>query len=983
MRKRGRATSPLLTLFLLARCISCLQAGEPSPVLFHASFDDTLEARGARGVVSPAQVTGKVEFRAGKVGKALLCGGDAALVKYPVEGNIHPVQGTVMMWVQAVDWHPDEQAFHVFFETEGPGWLVLYKFWDGGFLMLSGADHEHYSSAWDKGFSIRNGEWHHLAGVWQKERLELYVDGKPRIKRYLPSLPQSFVAFFHLGDAGWSKPHTSHTLLDEVTIYRYALPAEQIAAAARGEQVSFQPAIHLDIEPHPARNQWIITIDACGYVGEEGEGRTATVEIVSSGKVAASGLVKEFTDGVGKLILDISRVPVGRQTVVAKILDERGNAVARVEQSFEKPPDAPWANNKIGLDDRVLPPFTKIHVGGAKTVGGRNSTGNCVTCWGRKYVLDGPFPTQIESAGESLLASPLTLSVATTQGEIRFAKTSGRVTDWSPTRAHHEGRAFSPELLLTTGSTLEYDGMLWTEVTLTPTKPLTITHLALHIPLRAAHAIYLHHARANWGDDDAGFLPEQGYESAAFQPFLWLGDDDRGLAWFAESLQSWSLSPGKPFQRVRRRGETVEMEIEIINKLTPLSQPLTFTFGLQATPVKPIPSAAKGWRLGNLGTADTLKDPSMGNIQVIWCNGNLAHFGYPWPQDPERFRKLVDEYHAKNTLVVPYVNLNFFSSGAPEWNYYSADWRDPGRSFSGGDVGEMGHDLIGACPHSEAWRDFITWKIARFIEEFKVDGIYIDCWEPYPCLIEDHGCGWRDAEGRLHGRIPIRDMREIVRRVRAVFAEKRPRFHLIIHMSADLVIPLLSFADSMLDGEQYRGDPTLGEDYLQVVPLDKWRVMANGDKWGVFPFFLPEFAPGKNRRDPLPTERLMGIMLTHGASPWPIWCNSQAIFNVWKILDKFGVVDAEFIPYWKPNGVTCDNREVIVSVYRKPGHAMLAVLNSGRESTDVTLRLDASKLRLRQGFSAKDVVDDSPLTIQNGVVRLTLPGRGYRLIVVE
>jgi len=96
-------------------------AAAPSPVLFQASFEDTLDAVGAGGPVKPLEVKGRVEYRPGKVGRALLCGGDAALVKYPVAGTVRPTQGTIEMWVQAVDWPEGEQAFHVFFETEGPG----------------------------------------------------------------------------------------------------------------------------------------------------------------------------------------------------------------------------------------------------------------------------------------------------------------------------------------------------------------------------------------------------------------------------------------------------------------------------------------------------------------------------------------------------------------------------------------------------------------------------------------------------------------------------------------------------------------------------------------------------------------------------------------------------------------------------------------------------------------------------------------------
>jgi hypothetical protein len=954
-----------------------------SPLIFHASFDDTLDAIGAAGPVKPVEITGKVEYRDGKLGRALLCGGDAALLKYPVAGHVRPGQGTVEMWVQTVDWPPDEQAFHVFCETEGPGWLVLYKFWTGGLLMLSGTDHEHYGSAWWEGGTLSLGAWHHLAGVWAKSHLAIYVDGVLKKRSTLPPLPPTLAGRFTIGDAGWGKPHASHTLLDEVKVYRYALPPEEIAKAARGEAVTYRPNLPIDVEPHPARGQWKLTVDGAGTVGDEGPGRNALVEIVTQGKTTASAQIAEFADGMGTAVVDIAHVPVGEHFVRVTIADTAGKQVARTETPFTRPPDAPWLGNRIGLEDRVLSPLTELTVGGVRAAAGRKPTGTSVECWGRKCAMNGLLPTQIESAGQPMLAAPIRLVAETAAGPIDLQLKSSAISGWSPTRARHAASAEGGGLAVRTESTLEYDGMLWTDLTLTPARPLALTGLTLHIPLRAANAIYVHHVRPSWLEDNAGRLPDQGYEAPAFQPFLWLGDDDRGLAWFAESDQGWSNVPGKPVERVTRNGDVVDMEIHFITQPTKFDRPLRLSFGLQATPVKPRPAGARGWRLGNLGTSDNLDDPSMGNLQVIWSNGNLAYYGYPAPKDPDKFRKLVADLHARQTRVIPYVNLNFLSSGAPEWPYYNADFRDPARSFTSGDVREMGFDLIGACPHTAAWRDLIAYKLAAFVDEFHVDGIYVDCWNPAACLVEDHGCGWRDAAGNLHGRFPIRDCREIVRRVRELLLERRPDPHIIIHMSTSVTIPMLAFADSMLDGEQYQAstfDPK--DDYLGIVPLDKWRAENTGRQWGIAPFFLPELA-GKNRVEPLATQRLMGLMLAHDASPWPIWCRTQTVFDVWKMVDRFGIADADFLPYWKPNGITTSAADVLVSAYRKPGSALLVVLNAGKADAELVLKVDPRALGLGSTVTAR-AGDDGPAvaTTADGL-KLTVPGRGFRLVVLQ
>ena len=74
-----RLHSRLLTgVLALLGTVGTLIAAPPSPLLFRASFDGSLVATGPDGPVRPVAVSGKVEYRPGKVGQALVVGGDAA-----------------------------------------------------------------------------------------------------------------------------------------------------------------------------------------------------------------------------------------------------------------------------------------------------------------------------------------------------------------------------------------------------------------------------------------------------------------------------------------------------------------------------------------------------------------------------------------------------------------------------------------------------------------------------------------------------------------------------------------------------------------------------------------------------------------------------------------------------------------------------------------------------------------------------------------
>ncbi len=954
--------------WLVLGCLAPLAAA-PAPWTFQADFDDTLDGHGSGGAIKPLEVAGQVAYAEGRFGRALVCGGAAASVKYPVAGQVRPSQGTVMMWVKPLDWPADEQAFHVFFETAGPGWLVLYKFWTGGLLFLSGTTRESFVSAWWEAGKLTGGQWHHLAGVWSREQLVCYVDGVARQRHVLPSRPQSLSGWFRIGDDGWGKPHTSRTLVDQVRIARWALPAEQIAKAARGETIDYQPPLPVTIEPRAASGRWLVDVDTSGYLPAGAPGRVL-VEASAAGRTARA-VATPGADDQALADLDIRDLPAGPATVRATVRDGQGAVTGQRELPFEKPADPPWFTTHEGAEDVVLPPYPPVR-----------AAGDTVECWGRRYALGGLLPRQVRSAGQDLLAGPPTLSVGAAGRALPLREEPGRLVSASATRAQWSASATLPGLRVQSTQTIEYDGLDWCELTVTPAQPLDLDDLTLRVPLRAEVVQYLHRCGRNWLENEAGALPATGWSSPSFTPYVWLGDHDRGLGWCAEWNRGWSNAPGQPVYQVTRDGGQVVLTVRFINQPTRLAAPLHLEFGCQATPLKPVPAKARGWRLGNLGTGDVVRAPNAGNLQVVWGNGNTKHYGYPAPQDPAAFTETVRLLHARGARVIPYVNLNFFASDAAEWRYYGPDFVDPGRSFDGGDVGQMGGPLIGACPQVPAWCDLIAWKLARFVEDYQVDGIYVDCWNPSACLVEHHGCGWRDGAGQLHPRYPLRAYREVMRRARAVLSRRRPEAHILAHMSTTVCGPMLSFADSMLDGEQYNPAAVkLTDDYQAIVPLAKWRCENTVGPWGVHPFFLPEFS-GAWRNQPVGTERLMGLMLAHDTQPWPIWCQAKVIEDTWRRLDTFGIVDAEFRPYWRPNGLRADSDSVLVSVYVRPGRALLVVLNTSQAERRAILSLDRAALGLPASGSASALDDGPPPGLADSRLTVVVAPRSYRLVVV-
>ena len=246
-------------LVLLASPIS---AGVEHGLLFRAGFDGTVDAESLCGAGAPVRVRGPAPtFAPGRFGQALVCGPEHALLDYRTLGNLMPASGTVSLWVKPLNWTPADGNFHVFFEsgshesaTGDPrrGWLILYKYYQHGMLLLRYADEQNQvvmarvtETAWPA------EQWVHLAGVWSATGLRIYVNGEPAGSAPQPLVAETLADTFTLGDNGWHLPHQgARTLVDEVRIYAYPLSPAKIRGLACGAKVT--------VSRDPVAKQWRI-----------------------------------------------------------------------------------------------------------------------------------------------------------------------------------------------------------------------------------------------------------------------------------------------------------------------------------------------------------------------------------------------------------------------------------------------------------------------------------------------------------------------------------------------------------------------------------------------------------------------------------------------------------------------------------------------------------------------------------------------------
>ncbi len=314
-----------------------------------------------------------------------------------------------------------------------------------------------------------------------------------------------------------------------------------------------------------------------------------------------------------------------------------------------------WERNTLGLDHKVYAPFEPVRV-----------AGRTVAVVDRVYTVNavGLFDSVV-SKGRELLAEPMKLVVETADGgrvEWKGGGVKGKAT--YPDLAVFETQAKCSVFGVRCSVQIEEDGCAKVQMTLDPS--LNTEHRTLNTPIRRAwleialkdseaplcHFVGMNSMRHNY----AGTVPRGGtitwinqpWRPARFEvepfakgetpasyevwdatknmnwgaqhwnfaPYVWLGAEERGLAWFGDHTAGYEVEDrtGRGIQRVSIEPGRVVLRVELIQKPVALTQARTFEFGLQASPTKPMRPDWRGYRVPGGG----------GMSVVVWGGFNCA-----------------------------------------------------------------------------------------------------------------------------------------------------------------------------------------------------------------------------------------------------------------------------------------------------------------------------------------------------------------------
>jgi Glycoside hydrolase 123, N-terminal domain len=356
------------------------------------------------------------------------------------------------------------------------------------------------------------------------------------------------------------------------------------------------------------RNSFRLSADTY-YLEKPADVKSVTYTVTRKGdmKPVAEGVLNKSEYFYLGELLQLPALQTGEYLVSAAMTLNSGKTLGPVTTTFTKLDEAKafaaWWGNNVGNAERVLKPFEPLR-----------RDGQTVTLWGRTYRLNAlALPEQITSQGRSLLAAQ-TRIVVTRDGKEIVIPLDGKLsfTDDKAWRIGFRGKAQGAGLSFKTTGTIEQDGLVKISLSYAPLgkAPVAVDALRLEFPVRAdvAEGLLCVGPGGNFASLSHPLLPNKqgrlwstlelgrkgsGMKVGSFYPDVWLGSEQRGLLWWADSDEGWVPDDAIPAHEAVRQGDAVVLRNNVIGRPFHLDQSRTFTFAYNATPFRPL---VKGWR---------------------------------------------------------------------------------------------------------------------------------------------------------------------------------------------------------------------------------------------------------------------------------------------------------------------------------------------------------------------------------------------------
>ena len=327
------------------------------------------------------------------------------------------------------------------------------------------------------------------------------------------------------------------------------------------------------------------------------------------------------------LDLELPELEDGRYQAILALGSMAGEELV-LEQHFDHKKFG-WERNELGLDDIVIPPFEPLRVSD-----GAVSAVLRTHALGEQGLLD-----QIDSLDRPLLAGPMRFEASVGGvSAIVASRSAVEVTRRTETEVEWRSDLLLGSVRARVDARMEIDGLIMVDLELPAQPGEKIDRLDLVIPVRDDVARLMnavtdrtHHHYSGEIPNGTGIVwesrlaPRVEFEGTLV-PYLWLGDESRGLAWFAAGTRDWVVAEGESIQWLERGEGHVELRVRFIGSRQELTRSRRLSFGLQATPTKPtMPMPA--WRLWQ---PQCTEEPPVKSLCILgsgWEWGAATAFG--------------------------------------------------------------------------------------------------------------------------------------------------------------------------------------------------------------------------------------------------------------------------------------------------------------------------------------------------------------------
>ena len=914
-------------------------------------------------------------------------------LKFDVAKNADPHNGTLILWVSALDYNPAEAT------TDGKGRgniaLAHLKFQDGNrsieyqlyeygqnvYFDWKSSEPPHSFGSTGRVFTprkgIKKGQWHQFACTWNSKRLAIYLNGKLMKEEALPGkvsktldlkVSDNADSFIGIKSPFLGDTHSRGVAIDDFAIYNRALSALEI------------------------RNQYLKLLQNKG--DEKVEAYSITLNGINIGKKdKIDRLEAEFDFSslsdeqqklldAGKLVMTYEmKAPDGKaengsftfnkpfETRIFKNINKAGLYTLTTKIGKDtvvktvNRPDFSWVGNGYGDEDEVPALWKDFSL-----------NGRTVKLWNRTYKFgNGPLPVEVTVYGKKLFAELPELLINGKKPVWKAGKVK-KETKWIT----FSGTGKLGKAVINYSTRVEYDGMMLVDWAISG-EP-TVSDMKFTWKMAPANHQFLMTPTVN---EDKNAKVAWPYPEGGRGNMLWFVSEKKGgFAFSMVNDANWVYNKGENvFFADKATGNAC---VKMITKKVKLPADTPYRAIFLATPTRPLPLEQRGLKFGDSRGGNTNK-----TMTNAGGEGGFAGIFHHAPH-PEAFEAKHKDGVPNRLSVYGGIAL---TSLEPEAVYLRKYWEVPGaysynmpwhRPLGDGKYRKEYYPSLSTCTSSVVNDFFLNSQHKLYNHKLgdRIWQVYYDLCGNGLCRSKLHGCSYTDKFGREVNSYEILGERELVRRTVA-YAHKHGRT-VMLHGQRSYFPMIHGLADYWYPGEQYNvllRRNAFG--YTDEVSDDIYRSEFNKHVLGVGVMHLPALAQADSTysREPAYTEAMMAMLQSHDIETNEVYTSVGVVQKVWDIMEKYGIKSPETVCrlYHEQKEVKSSQPDIRITYYKTSGSRYILFLVNktyrGRKTT-----IDLNGLIPNGNFKAIEEYKGKEVEVKNGKFTISVPARSFRIV---